>query len=242
MGYPHLARADHCDGPKAEISVDLCDVPSTGDLLYEVAQLGSSAWGSSFHCKDQDEFPPKGASADPVQCYWRDAFTRESVRDVISANADDSWNLVLIATHGLGVQETKTFSGLVVTPTSLDHIWDGVILSEEMLSASLRADWVVLATCNSGGASDSISEVYGGLARSFISAGADVVTVSQWSVDQVATESLLENVVKNRVVAGDSPSHALTLAMQDLRKQAGASLPSQYAHPYYWAAFVSFGN
>jgi hypothetical protein len=139
---------------------------------------------------------------------------------------------------------------------------DGLILAGELDSVPLRTHWAILAMCNSGDESGGEGrEAYSGLARSFLSAGAEAVTASRWEVDERATKVLISEVVREGILQGESPSRALALAMQKFRERAASSddhdlansppmqdarraaqPPRPYLHPYYWAGFVSIAR
>lgn len=92
---------------------------------------------------------------------------------------------------------------------------------------------VVLSACNTGrGIIRSGQGVYG-LRRAFVTAGAELLIVSQWKVDDEATKDLMIDFYR-RLKSGQSPAEALQAAAQHVR--------STRPHPYYWAGFVLIGN
>ncbi|HZD94247.1 MAG TPA: CHAT domain-containing protein, partial [Candidatus Sulfotelmatobacter sp.] len=73
------------------------------------------------------------------------------------------------------------------------------------------------------------------LVSDFLQSGAHSVAASRWNVDSVATESFML-LFYDSLLSGHSPAEALQSAANSLRQIRGRS------HPYYWAAFASFGS
>jgi CHAT domain-containing protein len=71
------------------------------------------------------------------------------------------------------------------------------------------------------------------LQRAFTIAGARVVLMSLWTVSDEATQVLMTNFY-GQLFKGKPITQAFALAQQETRKQ--------YAHPYYWSAFVLLGK
>ncbi|QSJ15746.1 CHAT domain-containing protein [Nostoc sp. UHCC 0702] len=145
--------------------------------------------------------------------------------------------LIHLATHGL----LDDFLGLGVpgaialapdTPPSNDDNGDGLLTAGEILDLQLNADLVVLSACDTGGGSISGDGVIG-LSRSLISAGAESVLVSLWSVDDQSTAFLMTEFYQNLQKKLDKAT-ALRMAILATKQK--------YESPVHWAAFTLIGE
>ncbi|RXH33210.1 hypothetical protein XH94_30485 [Bradyrhizobium zhanjiangense] len=98
----------------------------------------------------------------------------------------------------------------------------------------------VIAGCHTAGAApDSLEEGLSGLGLAFVTAGARALILSYWDAEPSATEKLLERTL---ALIKESPStkitltKALSIAMQELRKDQDHYTPEQ------WAPFVIIGD
>jgi CHAT domain-containing protein len=73
------------------------------------------------------------------------------------------------------------------------------------------------------------------LVTEFLHAGAPNVVASRWNVDSMATTEFMIQFYR-LVLSGHAVADALQTTARDFRKTAG------WTHPYYWAAFSTFGN
>jgi len=92
---------------------------------------------------------------------------------------------------------------------------------------------VVLSACETGRGKLQAGRGAFGLQRAFRIAGADAVLLSMWSVDDLVTSQLMVRFYEHWL-DGNSASEALELAQQEIRKQ--------YPHPYYWGAWICYGD
>jgi CHAT domain-containing protein len=159
-------------------------------------------------------------------------FTDTAVRGRSDLN---QYRMILFATHaalpraGACWRNPFLFTTLGAPPLS-----QGVLETGEIAQLSLDADLVVLSACNTGGA-DSAGQALGGLAQSFLFAGARGVVVSHWEADSRATAALMRRFYA-RLGTGAAPPAALAQAQRELMRTAG------FTHPYYWALFASVGG
>jgi CHAT domain-containing protein/Tfp pilus assembly protein PilF len=152
--------------------------------------------------------------------------------------------IIAFATHALIAGEITGLKGpaLVLTPplrpTDEDN---GLLATDDILRLKLeKNDWLILSGCNTG-ASNGTDEGLSALVRAFFYSGAKSLLVSQWSVDDAATEKLMTAALvlyaKNK-----SLSHAETLrrAMLEVMKQNKQY--AYFAHPFAWAPFIVVGE
>jgi CHAT domain-containing protein/Tfp pilus assembly protein PilF len=179
--------------------------------------------------------------------YVRQDATERQVRDLHNAGRLGHTRILAFATHALLARE-PSFIGqpaLVLTPPQQpSELDDGLLTLEEILRLKLdKAEWVVLSACNTAGA-DGSGENLSGLARAFFFAGARALLVSQWSVDDHATEVLSGEIFKR--YGGDQTStraETLRSGMIHLLEETSKEPEHEYfAHPYAWAPFTLVGD
>ncbi|HYW32578.1 MAG TPA: CHAT domain-containing protein, partial [Gemmatimonas sp.] len=163
------------------------------------------------------------------------AATETMVRNRI-ANAP----LIHFATHGLGYgsQTAARRSYVAFAP---DSAQDGLLTLGELMddrTLTLRAELVVLSACQTGVGDLKRAEGSIGLQRAFIAKGAKSVLVSLWSVDDRATQLLMEKFYAYWLdpVNPRSKAEALQLAQDAVRRTP------RFSHPRYWAAFQLVGG
>lgn len=173
--------------------------------------------------------------------------TEPEVRRLNESGRLGQAKVVSFATHGLLAGEVQgiTQPALVLTPPEkpTDEN-DGLLSLEEVLQLKLpNTDWVILSACNTAG-DDGSGESLSGLARAFFFAGAKALLVSQWSVDDLATKTLMEEIFRRYGSAPSvPPAKALREGMLTLLDHATKNPDHRYfAHPYAWAPFMLVGD
>ncbi|HBB35306.1 MAG TPA: hypothetical protein DDZ80_14415 [Cyanobacteria bacterium UBA8803] len=137
--------------------------------------------------------------------------------------------LVHLATHGILDDVFGVLSSVALAPTSQDN---GFLKAREIISLKLNAELVVLSACNTGRGKINGDGILG-LARSFMAAGVPSVIVSQWSVPDAPTVSLMTAFYEN-IKRGADKAQALRQAMLQTMKS--------FPHPINWAAFNLMGE
>ena len=114
---------------------------------------------------------------------------------------------------------------------------DNEMLDPEHLAKAQpnRLKLAVLSACSTNQDDDSATEGAGSVARGFLRAGVPNVVATRWSIDSSSTEVFM-HLFYRELLQGSAVAEALRLAMVQVRRT------NQYKHPYYWAAFETFGR
>ncbi|MDA0266202.1 MAG: CHAT domain-containing protein [Cyanobacteria bacterium] len=114
---------------------------------------------------------------------------------------------------------------------------DGVLTALEASALHLfGTQLVVLSACETGLGDIANGEGVYGLRRAFAIAGAETQLISLWQVDDYGTQSLMAQYYE-KLLSGRGRAAAL----RDVQL-AMLNSGSPYAHPYYWAAFITTGD
>jgi CHAT domain-containing protein len=155
--------------------------------------------------------------------------------------------VVAFATHALIGGEIKGLvePALVLTPPSQpSENDDGLLALDDVMLLKLKeTEWVVLSACNTAAPGGS-GEGFSGLARAFFYAGTPSLLVSQWSVDDAATEQLMTAVFTayghGAKVSRATALHDAMLKLIDVSRTDPAH--AYFAHPFAWAPFIVVGE
>ncbi len=189
----------------------------------------------------------KALGADPSRSlFLADRATKPQVMEL---NRDRLANtrVVAFATHALiggelvGLKEPA----LVLTPPpQLTETNDGLLSLEDVLGLKFKqTQWVVLSACNTAAPGGS-GEGFSGLTRAFFYAGTPSLLVSQWSVDDVATDQLMTTLF---TAYGQGAKISRAAALHDAMlglMGAPRTDPSHayFAHPFASAPFIVVGE
>jgi CHAT domain-containing protein/tetratricopeptide (TPR) repeat protein len=126
--------------------------------------------------------------------------------------------------------------GLVLASLGGENADEVTLLSAGDLEKTVfqRLQLVVLSACATAETEKGFSEP-GTLVRGFLRAGVPHVVASRWPVDSRTTEQTMAEFYP-RLFEGLPTAKALQQVANKLRTQPGVS------HPYYWAAFGSYGR
>ena len=124
--------------------------------------------------------------------------------------------------------------GDVLAKTKYNYnIENGVLTAYEAMSLNLdKTDLVVLSACETGLGEIANGEGVYGLQRAFFVAGAKVLIMSMFKVDDEATQKLILNFYKKWLTTGN---------MRQSFVEAKKELRVEYPDPINWGAFMMIG-
>ena len=112
---------------------------------------------------------------------------------------------------------------------------DGFLTLGELMNCHYNARLVVLSACRTGLGALSRGEGVTGLTRAVMYAGSRAAVVSLWSVSDVGTKELMVRFYRNMIRKGLPKEEALRQAKLGM-------LTTKFAHPFFWGAFVLYGE
>ncbi len=108
---------------------------------------------------------------------------------------------------------------------------DGALTAGEIFGLTLPGSLVVLSACETGRGKLAAGDELIGLTRAFMYAGAPQLLATLWQVDDKASSLLMDEFYGE--LANRPPADALRIAQIKVR--------TTYPHPFYWAAFTTYG-
>jgi CHAT domain-containing protein len=141
------------------------------------------------------------------------------------------------ATHTLINSSRPELSGIVLSLVDRrGRPQDGFLRLHEIYNLEMRADLVVLSSCESGLGKEVKGEGLIGFTRAFYYAGASRVLVTLWKVGDEPSAEFMRHFYQALLVRGLRPPAALRAAQLTMAKDA------RWHSPYYWAGFVLHGD
>lgn len=138
--------------------------------------------------------------------------------------------IIHLATHGQSRLDRPDFSYV--------RLSDGQLNAIDAFSLDLSGcELVTLSGCETGLALSGGGDEQLGLGRAFLAAGATSLVMSLWSVEDNATNELMQNFYQH-LLEGQSKVQALRAAQCSMLHRDG----SITSHPYFWAGFHLVGN
>ncbi len=155
----------------------------------------------------------------------------EQEATIARLNAEASGSPIIhIATHGQSRMDKPNFSFV--------RLADGQLNAIDAFSLPLKGcQLVTLSGCETGLALSGGGDEQLGLGRAFLAAGADSLVMSLWTVEDSATNELMQRFY-HHLLQGDTKIQALRKAQCHFIKLNDAP----WSHPYFWAAFRLVGN
>ena len=191
--------------------------------------------------KNYRRLPYSGKEVENIASYFREGFSDTYLRDEATEENFrrngklNEYDYIHFAAHGYIDEERPDLSSLVLTRGNNSEE-DGLLRAAEIYNLKLNADLVVLSACQTGLGKLVRGEGIIGLTRAFMYAGTPSVMVSLWSVSDISTADLMgefyEGLIKHKLSKTDALRKAQLALLSD----------DEYAHPFYWASFVLFGD
>ncbi|MEN6559409.1 MAG: CHAT domain-containing tetratricopeptide repeat protein [Acidobacteriota bacterium] len=144
------------------------------------------------------------------------------------------YRIIHFACHGFLNERYPFRSALALSPGGSPEE-DGFLQMREIYGLDVNADLVVLSACQTGQGLMERSEGPMGLSRPFFFAGARSVLASLWPTDDAASRAFMSDLYR-AIADGSSASEALSRTKRKMLRS------SQWAHPFYWAAFMLQGD
>ncbi len=113
---------------------------------------------------------------------------------------------------------------------------DGYFTLNEIMNCDYHAKLVVLSACRTGSGKIERAEGVTGLTRAVMHAGTPAVVASLWNVSDTGTKKLMIEFYMNILKKGMSNSDALRSAKLEMLKKG------KYSSPFFWSAFVMYGE
>lgn len=113
---------------------------------------------------------------------------------------------------------------------------DGYLTLNEIMNCDYNARLVVLSACQTGKGRMEKGEGVTGLTRAVMHAGTPAVVASLWNVADVAAKELMVRFYRYMLEKKMDKNEALRKAKLDLIKS------EKYASPFFWSAFVMYGE
>jgi CHAT domain-containing protein len=145
------------------------------------------------------------------------------------------YRVLHVAGHGV-LNDASPMHSYLLLASGNSKTEDGYLEAGELMQMDLGADLVVLSACDTARGKYASGEGIIGFSWALFAARCKTQVVSQWKVDSAATSFFMRDFHKN--VRGDR-----TRAASALQKTVASMLKTkEYRHPFYWAAFVVFGD
>lgn len=152
----------------------------------------------------------------------------------LRAALEQPHRIVHVASHSFINEKTPGLSGIACAPS--DQQAKGEILyANELNSLQIRADLVILSSCDSGWGRLSDQEGLLGLSRSFVNAGASSIVHSLWAANDRATSRFMVWFYEE-IAAGKTYAAALRAAK--LKMLGDPAI----ATPIFWGGFLLIGQ
>ena len=168
------------------------------------------------------------AKKDPATGLLRD----KAMEETAVSGGMERYGYIHFSAHGI-LDDKMQAIALSQIPGAKD---DGFLTIAKIMNSKYKAKLVVLSACQTGLGKIERGEGVTGLTRAVMYAGTPAVVVSLWSVSDKGTKELMvkfyENMIKKNMPKGEALREAKLAMMKE----------GQYRNPFYWAAFVMYGE
>lgn len=164
-------------------------------------------------------------------------FSGKKATEALFKSVANDYRYLHLSMHGL-VEDEQPMRSRLLFYGDTTSTQDAMLHAYELYNTSLNADMVVLSACNTGMGKLQKGEGVMSLAHAFTYAGVPSTVMSLWQVSDASTAELLTDFYKNLKV--DLPKdQALQQAKLEYLDNIRAM---EQAHPFYWAAMLSYGD
>ncbi len=164
------------------------------------------------------------------------AFFHSRATDAALRSLYDRYRIIHIASHGFINETNPDLSGLLFAQANPENNTEiNVLYAGEMYTLDIKADLMILSSCESGIGDLIRGEGLLAFTRGLLYSGIQNVIVSLWKVFDEPTKNLMVNFYKH-VIAGHEYASALRKA-----KLSMIADPST-AFPHYWSSFILIGT
>lgn len=230
------------------------------DRREEMADGSIVRGGRGFRIDALPRLPGSRAEVERVSGHFTDAVAllgREASEEALRSRASDGslrdFDVLHIATHALVNAASPELSMLVLSQVDLPDaraaaiagspVARGIVTARDVTHTwNLDAELVTLSACDTGTGRRIAGEGLVGFVHAFMRVGARALLVSLWPVDDRATQLLMDRFYASWLREGQSKSRALRDAKRSLREMEDPDGSRPFVHPFYWAAFVLFGD
>ena len=157
--------------------------------------------------------------------------------NALKTQCQQDYKYIHIASHSFPNFKNPKFSGIACSPPKdSSETEDGILFVNEIYNMNLKADLVVLSSCESGLGQLVSGEGLMGLNRSFIAAGTPNVLYSLWKVNDEKSSQLMIEFYRQILEGGKTYPAALRAAKLKMLEDEVTALP------LYWSGFVLIGR
>ena len=166
--------------------------------------------------------------------------TESRVKQLSASGELTKYKVIHFATHGIVVPQIPELSAIVLSQIKNQPGGeDGYLRMDKIEGLRMNAEFVNLSACETG-----LGKIFGGegvvgLTQSFLLAGANGLSASLWSVNDVSTSQFmvaLYSIAEQRKIGY---ADAIT---EIKRSFIQGKFGEAYKSPYYWAPFVYYGK
>ncbi len=160
-------------------------------------------------------------------------YTGADAQESIVKQKAGQYRYLHLASHAFFNDASPLLSSVVLAKPAPDSKEDGYLTARELFDMNLQADMVVLSACNTARGDKRSGEGIIGLTWALFVAGAPTQVLSQWSVDDESTATLMGAFYASLAQGKAAALRAAELSLLH---------DTKHGHPYYWAPFTLMGD
>lgn len=166
--------------------------------------------------------------------------TRKQAQESAFVSEASQYQYLHIASHAFFNDASPMLSSVILATPSTDQ-YHGYLTAREIFDLKLNADLVVLSACNTARGEKRSGDGLIGLSYALFAAGVPAQVVSQWSVDDRATATLMTRFYSNMKRGQPKGASLRNATLTFLNPKMPGNLV-KWRHPYYWAPFILLGD